>query len=274
MVGYARANLAAADEAGVASGAAWARFNLGFTPLWAGNLDEARDLLSRALHEGSRMGDLTLVSMARTYLMVLSRRLGDGRAVERSIDPVIASADAVSFPEYEAMALANRSWVHVREGRTALAEKDARAALELWRGLPVRYPFDWMAAWPLIEVELGRRRIAEAIALMQDMFAEHQQPISAEIRSQLSRVIELWEEGDLDRVERELRRAILVGHPRPSRASGIHPSRPSGVSPRLSPAIPLPPSTPTLSPSPKRRRTLVAPVALAVGLVVLPASWP
>jgi hypothetical protein len=64
------------------------------------------------------------------------------------------------------------------------------------------------------------------------------------------------------------------GHPRPSRASGIHPSRPSGVSPRLSPAIPLPPSTPTLSPSPKRRRTLVAPVALAVGLVVLPASWP
>jgi class 3 adenylate cyclase/tetratricopeptide (TPR) repeat protein len=210
MVGYARANLAAADEAGVASGDAWARFNLGFTLLWAGNLDEARDLLSQALHEGSRMGDLTLVSRARTYLMVLSRRLGDERAVERSIDSVIASAAAVSLPEYEAMALANRSWVHARAGRAALAEEDARVALELWRGLPVRYPFDWMAAWPLIEVELGRGRIAEAIALTQDMFAEHQQPIPAEIRSPLSRAIELWEGGDLDRVERELRRAVLV----------------------------------------------------------------
>jgi tetratricopeptide (TPR) repeat protein len=156
------------------------------------------------------MGDLTLVSRARTYLMVLSRRLGDERAVERSIDPVIASARAVSLLEYEAMALANRSWVHARAGRAAMAEGDARAALELWRSLLVRYPFDWMAAWPLIEVEFDRGRIAEAITLMKDMFAEHQQPIPAEIGSQLSRAIELWEGGDVDGAEGELRRVLPV----------------------------------------------------------------
>jgi class 3 adenylate cyclase/tetratricopeptide (TPR) repeat protein len=208
LLGYARANVAAADEAGVASGAAWARFNLGFTLLWTESFDESRDLLNQALHEGSRIGDLTLVSRSRTYLMVLSRRRGDEREVERSIEQVIASAQAVSLPEYEAMAVANRSWVHARAGRTSEAEKDARAALARWRSLPVRYPFDWMASWPLIAIELERGRTAEAIAVARDLFAEHQQPVPDELGSQLAAAIETWDAGERDRARQGLRLAL------------------------------------------------------------------
>ena len=208
MLGYARANVAAADEAGVASGAAWARFNLGFTLLWTGSFDESRDLLNQALREGRRIGDLTLVSRSRTYLMVLSRRRGDERDVERSIEPVIASAQAVSLPEYEAMAVANRSWVHARAGRTSEAEEDARAALARWRRLPVRFPFDWMASWPLIAIELERGRIGEAIALSRDLFAEHQQPVPDELGSRLASAIETWDAGERDRARHRLRLAL------------------------------------------------------------------
>jgi class 3 adenylate cyclase/tetratricopeptide (TPR) repeat protein len=211
-LGYAKAHLSATEQIVDASATAvgWARFNLGFTLLWADLLDEASEHLDVSAREGDRTGDITLLSRSRTYRMVVDRRRGDPSAVERTIEPVIAAAREASLPEYEAMAIANRSWAHARHGRMAEAESDALAALELWRGLQIRYPFEWMAIWPLIEIELGRARIAEAIAWAKDMLAEHQQPLPPDLRSCVERAMEAWEAGDRDGAERELRGALPV----------------------------------------------------------------
>ncbi|MGQ0668365.1 MAG: ATP-binding protein, partial [Actinomycetota bacterium] len=205
-LGYARANLAAAEQVGERS-RAWALFHLGFTLLWAGRFDEVAEPLRTSLREAERMGDITLRSRARTYLMVLDRRRGDPQAVERAIEPVIEAARDASLPEYEAMALANRSWVHLQADDVAEAEADARAALDLWRALPVRYPFEWMALWPLIGIELGRGGVAEAVAWARDLFGQQQQPIATDLRSQLERAFHAWDAGNPGLAERELRGA-------------------------------------------------------------------
>jgi hypothetical protein len=100
--------------------------------------------------------------------------------------------------------------VHARARRPAEAESDARAALELLRSLPVRYPFEWMALWPLVEIELERGHIAEAMAWARDMLAEHQQPLPPDLRSLVEGALDAWEAEDRDRAERELRGTMPV----------------------------------------------------------------
>ena len=72
---------------------------------------------------------------------------GSGHAAgpQCAIGPVIEAAREASLPEYEAMAIANRAWVARRRGDEEQAAANAHAALQRWKGLPVRYIFDWMA---------------------------------------------------------------------------------------------------------------------------------
>jgi class 3 adenylate cyclase/tetratricopeptide (TPR) repeat protein len=207
-VDIARAALDAAEQLGDEVRIAWSRFELGFTLLWADRLDEAGEVLRASMHEGDRIGDVTLRSRTRTYLLVLDRKRGDPDAVEQGIDSVIEAAREASLPEYEAIALANRSWIHALADRDQEAEVDARAALELWRSLPVRYPFEWMALWPIIRIELGRGRVAAAITCARDMMAEHQQPLPTDMRTRIQAAIEGWDDGNVDRAEDELRSVL------------------------------------------------------------------
>jgi class 3 adenylate cyclase/tetratricopeptide (TPR) repeat protein len=207
-VGYARSNLSASEQTGDATATAWARFNLGFTLLWESASREAEQLLEASVHEGDRIGDITLVSRGLTYSMVLHRKIGDVGAVEREIERVISAARDASLPEYEAMAIANRSWVHRRRRRDADAEADARNALDLWRSLPVRYPFEWMALWPLLDIHLERDHLGEAIACARDMLEEHQQPLPLDLRTGAERAVDAWSARDHDGAARELRSAL------------------------------------------------------------------
>jgi class 3 adenylate cyclase/tetratricopeptide (TPR) repeat protein len=193
-VEFARAGYAGAQEADP-SLRGWAGFNLGFTLLWHGDLDEATEMLRGTLTEAEQGGDAALRSRSLTYLMVAARMRGDVAEVRQAIGPVIEQAREASLPEYEAMAIANRAWMAWRSGNDDEATADAQAALRMWRGLAVRYWFDWMALWPLAAMALACGRVDEAIEHARGMLPPPQQPLHEAVRTRVEAAVRAWDEG-------------------------------------------------------------------------------
>jgi class 3 adenylate cyclase/tetratricopeptide (TPR) repeat protein/DNA-binding XRE family transcriptional regulator len=206
-VEFARDAYKAAQEAGAE--VLWRiQFEIGFALLWHGDLDEATAMLQDSLREAERRGEATIKSRATTYLMVVMRKRGDVSGVREAIPSVIERAREASLPEYEAMAIANRAWVAWRSGERETAAADAQAALEGWEKLPVRYPFDWMAAWPLIAMTLVSSRIAEAADYAGRMLPPPQQPLQEPVRTLVDGAVQAWENGQPAETEELLRRAV------------------------------------------------------------------
>jgi hypothetical protein len=189
----------------------WAVFNYAFTLLWHGDLDEANAMLGESLREAERCGDTALRSRSLTYLMVIARKRGDVDAVREAIGPVIEQAREASLPEYEAMAMANRAWVGWRCGDEEAATADARAALSMWEGLPVRYFFDWMALWPLLAMALAAGRIEEAAQCARGMLPPPQQRLQEPLQSLVEEAVHAWDAGQPDETEDLLRRGLRAG---------------------------------------------------------------
>jgi class 3 adenylate cyclase/tetratricopeptide (TPR) repeat protein len=193
-VEFARAGYAGTQEADP-SLLGWSAFNLGFTLLWHGDLEEATEMLRGTLAEAEQSGDAALRSRSLTYLMVAARMRGDVAEVREAIGPVIEQAREASFPEYEAMAIANRAWVAWRSGEMDQAAADAQAALALWRGLPIRYWFDWMALWPLAAMALDSGRVDEAIDHAHGMLIPPQQPLQEAVQTRVEAAVQASDQG-------------------------------------------------------------------------------
>jgi class 3 adenylate cyclase/tetratricopeptide (TPR) repeat protein len=208
-VAYARVAYDAV-QGGDLGAVSWTRFSLGFTLLWHGDLDGSIALLEETLHEADLMGDATLRSRCLTYLMVARRKLGDVEGTRERLDTVIEAATTASLPEYEAMSLANRAWVAWRLGDAADAMSSARAALDIWQGLQIRYPFDWMALWPLVGIAVADGRVAEAMEHIRKMLPSPQQPLPEPLRAAVERTLEAWDSGRSDEAEQRLGRAMAI----------------------------------------------------------------
>jgi hypothetical protein len=139
--------------------------------------------------------------------MVAMRKRGDVGGVREAIPSVIERAREASLPEYEAMAVADRAWVAWRSGEQETAAADAQAALEKWERLPVRYPFDWMAAWPLLAMALDSQRVAQAAEYARRMLPPPQQPLHEPVRTLVDGAVQAWEDGQPAKTEELLRRA-------------------------------------------------------------------
>ena len=192
----------------------WTVFNFAFALLWHGDLDEATVMLRESLREAEHCGDAALRSRSLTYLMVAARKRGDVDAVREAIGPVIDRAREASFPEYEAMAIANRAWVAWRSGDESTAVTDAQAALEMWGGLPVRYFYDWMALWPLVAVALAAGKVEEAVEHARGMLPPPQQLLQEPVRTMVETAVHAWDAGRTAETEELIRRAL--------RAAGGH----------------------------------------------------
>jgi tetratricopeptide (TPR) repeat protein len=183
-------------------------FDLGFVLLWHGDLDEATVVLRESLAEAERRGDVTVRSRALTYLMVAGRKRGDVEEVCHAVSPVIEAAREASLPEYEAMAIANRAWVAWRSGDKETATADAQAALQTWESLPARYPFDWMALWPLIAIAVGSQQIEQAADYARRLLAPPQQPLQQPARTLAEDAVHARDAGQLAQAEELLHRAV------------------------------------------------------------------
>jgi class 3 adenylate cyclase/tetratricopeptide (TPR) repeat protein/DNA-binding XRE family transcriptional regulator len=206
-VEFARDAYKAAQEAGPE--VLWRiEFEVGFALLWHGDLDEATAMLHSSLQEAERRGEATIMSRDTTYLMVAMRKRGDVDGVRVAIPSVIERARGASLPEYEAMAIANRAWVAWRSGEQETSAADAQAALEKWEKLPVRYPFDWMALWPLLAIALTSQRIGQAEEYARRMLPPPQQPLCEPARTLVDSAVHAWEDGQAAETEELLRRAV------------------------------------------------------------------
>jgi tetratricopeptide (TPR) repeat protein len=149
-----------ADEHGNLAQRAESRFVNGFALLWGDRMEQAERLLSRAVADSDRIGDVMLHNRASAYHAVCLRRL---TRVEETAAAALAArelAGSVDDSYYAGHAEANLAWVAWRTGDFDAARRHGEAAYESWgplargdhEGLNVEFSF--LAAWPMIAVAL------------------------------------------------------------------------------------------------------------------------
>jgi tetratricopeptide (TPR) repeat protein len=199
--------MAAAEEIGEPVQVAVAQFNLGFSLVWYGDLDEAERSLLQALGFAERAGDVTLQARCLTYLSVLYRKRGLVDKVRSYLERSLVAAEAGGMVEYIALARANRSWVQWREGDLGEAEREGRAALDELSSQPIPYPFHWLALWPLLAVALARKDTETAVAHARALLPAPQQPPPEQLAALLTSGIDAWDQGRWEAATRDLRAA-------------------------------------------------------------------
>jgi hypothetical protein len=190
---------------------AWARFMLGFSHLWCGNLDEAEKQMQEALELAQRTGDVVHQSRCLTYLTILHRKRSHLDETRQCISRSQTAAGAARMVEYTGMAQANRAWLAWREGDLAQAEADGRASLELWRQLPASHSscaFQWTALWPLIGAAVAQDQIAEASGYARALLDSSQQRLPANLETAVGLAACEFEEAGAEAARIHLAQAI------------------------------------------------------------------
>jgi tetratricopeptide (TPR) repeat protein len=203
--------LAISQESENVSDIAWARFLLGFSQLWYGDLDGAEKQMQAALTLAERTGDVVHQSRCLTYLTILYRKRGQPAKVRQYASRSLTAATAGQMVEYLGMAKANLAWVAWREGNLAEAEANGRAALELWHQLPAGHSscaFQWTALWPLIGVALLQNQVSEASDFAGALLDGSQQRLPGALTVVVKKAIAAREEDESEAVCVYLGRAI------------------------------------------------------------------
>jgi len=149
-----------ADEHGNLAQRAESRFVNGFALLWGDRMEQAERLLSRAVADSDRIGDVMLHNRALAYHAICLRRLA---RVEETAATALAArelAGSVDDSYYAGHAEANLAWVAWRTGDFDAARRHGEAAYASWgplvrgdaEGLNVEFAF--LAAWPMLAISL------------------------------------------------------------------------------------------------------------------------
>ncbi|WP_163995275.1 serine/threonine-protein kinase PknK [Pyxidicoccus caerfyrddinensis] len=185
-VAHARAYTDAALEAGGDLERAGARCVLASVLLFHGALEEAQAGMELSLREAERLGDVTLQTRCLTYLTVILRLRGQVDAAREAAGRSLETASTARMADYVGAAHANRAWVALRSADGAAAREAGSQALRLWQPLSLVYPFQWLAHWPLLAVELADGRVPEALGHARAMLAPSQQRLPDTLSAPLS----------------------------------------------------------------------------------------
>jgi DNA-binding SARP family transcriptional activator/tetratricopeptide (TPR) repeat protein len=208
---FCQTALAISQESESLAEIAWARFMLGFSQLWCGNLDEAEKQMQEALELAQRTGDVVHQSRCLTYLTILHRKRSHLDEARQYVSRSQAAARAARMVEYTGMAQANRAWLAWCEGDLAQAEADGRAALELWRQLPASHSscaFQWTALWPLIGVAVAQEQTAEASGYARALLDSTQQRLPGNLETAVGQAARAFEEAGAETAHTHLVQAI------------------------------------------------------------------
>jgi len=192
-----RTALAISREMEDRSEIAWARFVLGFSQLWYGDLDGAEQQMQAALALAEETEDVVHQSRCLTYLTILYRKRGQVQRARRYAVRSLAAATAGKMVEYTGMARANLAWVAWRDGDLAGAEAEGRAALELWKSLPAGHAscaFQWSALWPLAAVAHARNQLSDGGQYARALLEPTQQCLPDELATVVQNAVCAWED--------------------------------------------------------------------------------
>jgi eukaryotic-like serine/threonine-protein kinase len=84
----------------------------------------------------------------------------------------------------------------------------AAEALDIWESLPVHYPFQWMALWPLAAVAVAHQRTSEALNHVRAMLAVGQQLAPPPLRALMAVALQRYELGNPVEAVSRLQRAV------------------------------------------------------------------
>ncbi len=188
-------------------------FRLGFLLLWHDMLAEAEAKILAALASAERSIDLTLQVRCLIYLGVVYRRQNRPDDVRTCAARALELAAAANMPEYVATACANLAWLAWRADDLATVDLHGQAALARWAELAPGHPstpYQWLALWPLLAMEVKNVRVDRAVACARAMLVPTQQRLPATMTDPLLCAIQTHDAGDPPLARQWLHRALAA----------------------------------------------------------------
>jgi serine/threonine protein kinase len=206
-LGFARSAAEACDGVANLSELPMARFNHGFALLLHNSLELAEVELQSAFALARHAGDAPQQARCLTYLTLAARMRGQIEATRAYAVRSAEAAAAAGMRDYVAAARSNLAWLALRDGDVDSAALLAREAVDIWKNLALAFPLQWMALLPLLNVEMRRGNLAEAVVCAESLLAPTQQDLPGTAADALGRAVRAWREGG-DDVESALSLAL------------------------------------------------------------------
>jgi tetratricopeptide (TPR) repeat protein len=182
----------------------------GMVLLQHGNLAGAEEHLQAGLALTERTGNLIVQTWILTWLSVLHRMHNQTEASREFALRGIQTAKATQVLENAALAIGNLAWLAWRGGDLAEAEKQGRAALQIWEQTAFVYAFHWTALFPLLAVAAEKGVLAEALDHAQALLHPQQQCLPEQLEAVLEAAIQAGQDGRAEAAREDLERAVQV----------------------------------------------------------------
>jgi tetratricopeptide (TPR) repeat protein len=184
------------------------QFFYGFCLLLHDSLDRAEVEFDKALALARRAGEIGHQARCMTYVALLARRRGLLEETEQYTSVSLELSSRCELREYVAASWANQGWVALRRGELDIARGAAERAFEAWQQLTAAFPFHWLALLPLLEIDLARGRLKEAIQRAEGLLAPAQHALPAGGLRALHEAVATWEIGDHQSARHHLDAAV------------------------------------------------------------------
>jgi hypothetical protein len=208
-VGSARSFLTMVQAAGDSIWLQSAHFQLGFSLLWHGDLNEAEREMLAAWDLAQARGDISLQARCLTYLTVVQRMRGDLEKARAYAQQSLQLAAHAQMYDYVGAAHGNLAWLawHHNEPKQTLAE--GQLALDAWQRLPNVYMFQWVALLPLIAASLHVGDLPQALTFAARLLDESQQRLPDALDTLFTRALQASNDGDLPAAHALLEQSLL-----------------------------------------------------------------
>jgi DNA-binding SARP family transcriptional activator len=160
-VEIARRKLELVNTLGVFYDIAWAQFHMGFSLLWHGEPQAAREWMVKAYEAAMRMGASLLQVRSLAYLSVASRQLKDIKSLRDQSSHLFELASAINEFAYQGISLANQGWLAWQDGDIISAEQLCNSANETWKQSGGNM-FPWLADWVLLAIAVSQGDLGQA----------------------------------------------------------------------------------------------------------------
>jgi hypothetical protein len=186
-----------AAQAGEGSGSldqlTLAQLTVGFLLMAGAHADcvDALDWLTRSERNARTLGDNTLLCRVLAYQAIVRLRLREERALRATLSELGDCAQTAQLPPYVALSHACEAWLVWRVDGSMRAEELATRALAIWDAHPRVFPFQWPAAFTLLEVRVTQENTPELPGLLERLQRPDQQELPEQLTQQLQHALQL-----------------------------------------------------------------------------------
>lgn len=165
------------------------QFGLGFTALWARDVELAKNHLTTSLHLARKLESKVLETQSLAYLSVCFRFLQNEEATKNYSLLGLDLARRQNIQSYIGVSFANQAWLALKQGNYAEATTLAQDALKIWQAMD-SFPFHWLSIFPLLACRHYQKDLSECVGLSQRLFSSLQMQLPAKLEQTLYQLAE------------------------------------------------------------------------------------